>query len=183
VLHPGLDAVLELRARENIAPDAIARIRVILDRRAALPLVYDDPRDALQAKFSLPFAFSAALVDGAAGLEQFSARRLRDPKIRELMGRVEMVRRMDSAAEPDAGIDTEVEIHLQAGAIHRLRGSIARGHPIRPASRADIDEKFRQCGAGVLRPRNIESFLRAFPRLERARPIADWIDPLRSSGR
>jgi 2-methylcitrate dehydratase PrpD len=180
VLHPGLDSVLALRARHRIAPESVARIRVTLDRRAALPLVYDNPRNALESKFSLPFAFAAALIDGAAGLRQFSDARLRDPRIKNLMRKVELVR---SAAQGRAGIDAEVEIHLSGGALHRARTAIARGHPRRPASQAEIEEKFRQCAAGVLPAKAIESFLRNFSGLRSARSIRSWLRPLRLSRR
>ena len=183
VLHPALDAVLDLRARYGIAPESIERVGTALDARAALPLVYDNPQDGLQAKFSLPFALAAALVDGAAGLNQFTAGRLRDPRIRSLMQRIELVRRSHSTSKPGIGIETEIAITLRNGATHRARASIARGHPHRPASRAAVEEKFRQCAAEVLPPRTIAKFLRDFATLERAPSISAWLRPLRPSRR
>jgi 2-methylcitrate dehydratase PrpD len=182
VLHPGLDSVLALRARHRIAPESVARIRVTLDRRAALPLVYDNPRNALESKFSLPFAFAAALIDGAAGLRQFSDTRVHDPRIRNLMHRVELVAR-GYAAQKRAGIDAEVEILMKGGAVHRSRASIARGHPSLPATRAEIEEKFCQCAGGVLPAKAIDRFLRNFSELRGARSIASWLRPLRLSRR
>lgn len=175
VLHPALDAVLALRARQGIRPEAVARITVTLDSRAALPLVYNDPQDPLQAKFSLPFAVAVALADGAAGPKQFSAGRLRNARIRALMRRVDGAL---SANSRDAGIDTAVEIRMKSGAVHRARASIARGHPSRPAARAEIEEKFRQSAADILPPASIERFLRNVPRLRRARSLAGWLRPL-----
>jgi 2-methylcitrate dehydratase PrpD len=181
VLHPALDAVLDLRARCKIAPEAIENIEIALDPRAALPLVYDDPQDALQAKFSLPFAVAAALVDGAAGLNQFSAARLRDSRIRNLMKRIELVRRPNTRSRQTIGIDTEIAITLRGGAAHRAHASIARGHPQKAAARADIEEKFRQCAAGVLSPRAVASFLNNFSTLEHAPSIRVWLRPLQSA--
>lgn len=92
MIHTALDVVLDLRHRFTIATERIDRITVTLDANSALPLVYDWPKDELQAKFSLHFAVAAALVDGAARLKQFSAERIRNPKIRNLMKRVEFIR-------------------------------------------------------------------------------------------
>jgi 2-methylcitrate dehydratase PrpD len=183
VLHPALDAVLDSRERYGIASDSIERIAVTLDDRAALPLVYENPQDGLQAKFSLPFALAAALVDGAAGLNQFTAARLRDPRIRSLMRRTELVRRSSSTSELRGGIETEVVITLRSGATHRARASIAAGHPRRPATRAAVEEKFRQCAAEVLPRPAIAKFLRDFEKLERAASISAWLRPLRPSRR
>ena len=184
VLHPALDVTLDLRERHGIIEaQSIDRIRVALDAESALPLVYKIPRDSLQAKFSLHFAVAAAMVDGAAGLRQFTAARVRDPRIRNLMRRIELVRRPPSTRTHKLGIDTEIEIALKRGPVHRGRACIARGHPSRPASRGDIEEKFRQCAAAVLPPGRTTKFLKNFSALERTRSIAAWLQPLRPAGR
>ncbi len=88
------------------------------------------PQDVLEAKFSLNFAVAVAIVDGAAGLKQFTAERLHDPK-RQKAYETESsscachVRRNKA----EIGIETEIEILLKDGAVHRSRGSVARGHP------------------------------------------------------
>jgi 2-methylcitrate dehydratase PrpD len=178
VLHPALDVVLDLRQRFTIATERIDRITVTLDVNAALPLVYDRPKDELQAKFSLHFAVAAALVDGAAGLKQFSAERISSPKIRNLMKRVEFIRRPPRKGADNIGIHTAVEIAMKAGAVHRGRADIARGHPALPPSRAEIAEKFRQCGNGVLTPKQIERFLQKFDTLERAASVTTRLQGL-----
>jgi 2-methylcitrate dehydratase PrpD len=183
VLHPALDLTLILRARHNIELKNIDRIRVGLDTNAALPLVYDKPKDNLQAKFSLNFAVAVALVDGKAGLEQFTAERVHDPKVKRLMKRIELVRRPTLQEKREIGVDSEIEIVMIGGAVRRARGSVARGHPSLPASRAEIEGKLRQCAEGILAPRQIANFLKDFWTLERVPSIAAWLRPLRLSRR
>jgi len=183
VLHPALDIALDLRQRYAITPETIDCLRVTLDREAALPLVYNNPKDALEAKFSLHFAVAVALVEGAAGLKQFTDKHTRDPRIRNLMKRVELVRRPAAKLNRRGGIDTEIEITLRNGAEHRGRSAIARGHPNRPASRAEVEEKFRQCADGVMSVTAVARFLNNFSELERVSSIAAWLRPLRPSPR
>lgn len=178
VLHPALDVVLDLRRRYAIAGEQVERVKVTLDYAAALPLVYERPKDALQAKFSLHFAMAAALVDGAAGLKQFSAERVRDSKIRNLMKRVELIRRPMKKRSNHFGIDTHVEIAMKDGAVHHGHANIARGHPALPPSRAEIDEKFRNCADAVVASKQIDIFLRNFDTLERAVSVTNWRQPL-----
>ena len=177
VLHPALDVALDLRRRYAIKTESIDRITVTLNANAALPLVYNRPKDALQAKFSLHFAMAVAIVEGAAGLTQFSDERVRDPKIRTLMKRIELFRRPAAQQKHTIGIDTEIEITLKTGVKHR--GRAASGHPNLPVSRADIEEKFRQCANGVLQADAIAKFLNNFSELERASSITTWLRPLR----
>jgi 2-methylcitrate dehydratase PrpD len=179
VLHPVLDLTLDLRVRHRIEPKNIDRIRVDLDTNAALPLVYENPKDNLQAKFSLNFAVAVAIVDGEAGLKQFTAERVHDPKIKRLMKRVELVRRPLRQEKHETGVDSEIEIVMIDGAVHRARGSVARGHPSLPASRAEIEDKLRQCAEGILPPRQIANFLKDFWTLERAPSVAAWLRLLR----
>jgi len=183
VLHPALDLALDLRRRYDINEKNIDRIRVTLDKKAALPLVYDKPKDVLEAKFSLHFTVAVAIAEGATGLNQFSAERMRNPQIRNLMKRIELVRRPAAKQTRRRGIDTEIEITLKAGAKHRERAAIARGHPNLPASRAEIEEKFRQCADGVLPATAVRKFLSNFSTLERASSIDAWLRPLRPSWR
>jgi 2-methylcitrate dehydratase PrpD len=183
VLHPALDLTLESRRRYGIEAQQIERIRVTLDEKAALPLVYDKPKHVLEAKFSLHFAVAVAITEGAAGLKQFSAEPMRNPQIRSLMKRIELVRRPAAKQPSRKGIDTDIEITLKSGAKHRDRATIARGHPTFSASPAEIEEKFRQCAEGVLPAGAVSKFLSNFSTLERASSIAAWLRPLRPSRR
>jgi 2-methylcitrate dehydratase PrpD len=48
----------------------------------------DAPSTPYSAKFSVPYCIAVALIDGAAGLEQFSEERVADPAVRALAGKV-----------------------------------------------------------------------------------------------
>ncbi|MSP37938.1 MAG: MmgE/PrpD family protein [Deltaproteobacteria bacterium] len=183
VLHPAIDLLLLLRRRYRLIPERIEKISITLDADAALPLVYPKPKDALQAKFSVEFAAAVAIADGAAGLKQFSPERVGDAKIRTLMKRVQLIRRPAAKRSKKAGIDTQVEIASKSGAIYGARDRIARGHPARPAARADIEEKFRQCADGVLPPHAIEKFLKSFDSLQQSSSVAAWLAPLHPARR
>jgi len=178
VLHPALDVVRELRAQYAIAAEAIEHIHVSLDADAARPLVYKNPKDSLQAKFSMNFAVAVALIDGDAGLKQFTEARVADPAVRKLMSRVELVAFCRRTTKRNR-VATTIEIRTRDGKVHRSEALIARGHPKLAPSRAEIEDKFRQCAAQVLPARQTEAFLRDFWNLERIASIAAWLRPLR----
>ncbi|HKY07805.1 MAG TPA: MmgE/PrpD family protein, partial [Candidatus Binatia bacterium] len=183
VLHPALDLTIDLCRRHSINPSAIERIRATLDEKAALPLVYNSPKDALQGKFSLNFALAVAACDGAAGLKQFSNERVRDPDISQLMKRIELVRRPATRQKQRTGIDTQIEIIVKSGLRYSARAAFARGHPEKPASAGDIEEKFRGCAAGIVSQKKVDKFLTNFSNLERASSLSAWLGPLLLSRR
>ena len=104
--------------------------------------VYENPLDSLQAKFSLNFAVAVAIVDGKAGLKQFTAERLHDPKVKRLMKRVELVRPATHGKERmrSASI-AEIEIAMINGAVHRGRDYRSPAAIRSPPSRAEIEDK------------------------------------------
>ena len=177
VLHPALDVMRELRAKHAIDAEAVEQIRVRLDADAARPLVYDNPKDSLQAKFSLNFAVAVALVEGDAGLKQFTEARLGDPIVRRLLNRVELS--TFSRRTQGRGVATTIEIKMRGGKLYSGEASIARGHPKLAPSRAEIEDKFRQCAARVIPARQAEAFLKHFWNLERVSSLAAWLHPLR----
>jgi 2-methylcitrate dehydratase PrpD len=179
VLHPALDILVKLRTCHLLKPGAIRSVNVTLDADAARPLVYDRPRDGLQSKFSLPFAAAVALVDGAAGLKQFTDARVRNPEIQKLMKRVKLLRHGATEGARTSASDTSVEIALNDGEVLQARDSIARGHPLRPVGQADVEEKFCQCAEAVLPAQRIDHFVKNFWELERETSIASWLSMLR----
>jgi 2-methylcitrate dehydratase PrpD len=179
VLHPALDVVLALRQCHNLTESSIDQITVTLDPDATLPLVFDRPKTALETKFSLPFAMAAAMVDGGAGLTQFSTAALRNQKIQSLMRRVKLVRRAKANRRRRPGIETEVAITLRSGLIFRDHARIARGHPKLTPSRAQIEEKFRHCAKLLLTPRQCNRFLDTFWDIEHVDRISTWLRPIR----
>ena len=81
-------------ARHGIAARAVERIRV--DSRCksrACRWSTTLPRMRSKQNSACKFAVAVAVVDGAAGLKQFTDERVHDPKMSHLMKRVELVRR------------------------------------------------------------------------------------------
>src|SRR5207344_1692179 len=88
---PLLDLLLSLVQRHDIRSDTIERVQVTMSSQSVLPLVYKRPENSLQAKFSLPFAVAVALVDRAAGLDQYTDRKVKDPRVTALMEKTDLV--------------------------------------------------------------------------------------------
>src|SRR5579859_6135584 len=88
VLHPIIDACLQLRAAHRLTPDAIDRIDLSVH-----PLVLEltgkrSPKTGLEGKFSVYFAAAVAIAAGAAGVKQFTDEWVRRPDVVSLSERV-----------------------------------------------------------------------------------------------
>jgi 2-methylcitrate dehydratase PrpD len=142
VLFPVIDAVLELRQRLTAPLGQITGIAVrghpLLRERTDRP----DVADGRSAKVSLQHSVAIALLQGAAGIAQFTDAAVTDPAVRALSAKV--------TAEDDASIPVEaamVEVWFADGSSIREHVSDGRGTPGRPMSDVELDAKVSECAA------------------------------------
>jgi 2-methylcitrate dehydratase PrpD len=171
VLHPIIDACLQLRAANHLTPEAIDRIDL-----AVHPLVLEltgkrTPQTGLEGKFSVYFAAAVAIAAGAAGVKQFTDEWVGQPAVVALRDRV--------TATVDASIgETQARAVITLKDGRRLEQFVehAVGSVERPMSDADLDAKVRDLCDGVLpaaRTRRLIDLCRNIEREPRASVIAD----------
>ncbi|HEY7167180.1 MAG TPA: MmgE/PrpD family protein [Candidatus Binatia bacterium] len=180
VIHPALDAIIDLAQKHDIEPVAVKRIRVLLGPDAALPLVYKEPRTALEAKFSLSFSAAVAVLHRKAGPSEYSGSALKNPEIVRLMKTVELIRSAKLKTRGNSGALAEIKIDLHDGRSYSARNKTVNGHPKRPLSRAEIEQKFVSCAAGSISNREANSFVKQLWSLEKVSRLTPWLDLLRS---
>jgi 2-methylcitrate dehydratase PrpD len=174
VLHPLLDLMLSLVQRHDIPSDAVDRIQVTLPSQYALPLVYKRPENSLQAKFSLPFAVAVALADRAAALEQYTDRKVKDPRVADLMERTHLMLVKYARNGP-----AMVRIILKDGTSYH--GKTAKAQNSDALSRSKVEEKFRQSAANKLTPRMITGLLSYLWSIEELKSVGGITRLLRAS--
>jgi 2-methylcitrate dehydratase PrpD len=154
VIHPVIDACLDLPAQCAITAAAVARVDVFVNPLAIKLCGNPAPRNGLEAKLSIAHSVAVALIDGAAGVAQYLDARATDPAALALRTKVVL--------KPDAAIGKEqarVRITLADGGAHELFVEHARGSNGRPLSDAELETKFRGLANGVLSPPQIETTL------------------------
>jgi 2-methylcitrate dehydratase PrpD len=136
VIHPVLDCVLDWR-RDHPAVDVA---RVVVRGNPLLAHRTDRPEISTgrESQVSVQHAVAAALVFGAAGLDQFTDASVADPRVQALRRKVEVAR-----DESLSTIAASVEIVAADGAVHRLSQSAARGSDANPMSDRDLEQKLR----------------------------------------
>jgi 2-methylcitrate dehydratase PrpD len=139
VLHPVIDACLALRERQQFNVEQIAAVQVrgnpLLRQRADRP----HPGSGREAAVSAQHSVAVCLLDGAAGVAQYTDARVRDPVVQSLGARV--------AVEEDADIAVEaahVRIRLQDGFEHAVEVAHASGSLARPLTDAQLEAKVHE---------------------------------------
>jgi 2-methylcitrate dehydratase PrpD len=145
VLHPAIDAAIQLRNDNKLTADQIERVELKVH-----PLVLEltgkkTPREGLEGKFSVYHAVAIALVEGAGGEKQFSDRAVTDPTVVALRSKVIPV--------ITPGIETaqvDMTIVLKDGrTLHRYIQHAVGSLDV-PMSDKELEVKFADLADGIL---------------------------------
>ncbi len=166
--QPYIDCALRLAAR-GIRAEAVAEVLCETAEgyvhRLWEPLASKHrPANAYAAKFSTPFNIAVAFVTGGAGLEAFSEKTVRDPRILALASRVRYV--VDPANPYPKAYTGHIRMTLKDGRVFEERQPHIRGGAHEPLTRAEIEAKFRgNCEHGGWPRERAAQFLESVPML------------------
>jgi 2-methylcitrate dehydratase PrpD len=154
VIHPALDAAIQLRNEHKLTAPQIARVDLKVH-----PLVLEltgkkTPQIGLEGKFSIYHSVAVALVEGAAGERQYSDRAVRDPQIVALRGKVTAV--VDPAIKAE---QVDMTITLTDG--RKLHKFVAHaiGSLEVPMTDKQLEAKFRDLADGILPAAQVNALL------------------------
>jgi 2-methylcitrate dehydratase PrpD len=136
VLHPLIDAMIALRDRDRIAPEAVSEIKLRVHPFVLAITDVVEPQSGLQSKFSTVHSAAVALVDGAAGIAQYSDAKARDPVVAALR------RKVSAVADETLGKDEAYASIVTATGRHDIHIAHASGTAANPMSNAAIEAKF-----------------------------------------
>lgn len=145
--HPGMTRMAELIREHQIRPNDVEEVRAGTNHNMLNALIHHDPRDELQAKFSMEFCLAVLLVEGRANLPEFTDEVVRRDDIREMIKRVRFEAHPEAEAAGYDKMTTILEIRLKDGRVVSGRADFGKGSPAHPMSYDEVADKFRGCAA------------------------------------
>ncbi len=139
--HSVVDAVINLRGRVQSDISDIRSISIETyptARTVAGASRYDTPT---MAKFNMRYCAARALLDGELGVRGFSADKLQDPRITELIGKIEVSVSPDIEAAYPERWPARVSVMTNSGVI-REYVEYPSGDPRNPVSEEAMERKF-----------------------------------------
>lgn len=143
--HPGMTEMLRLIAENSILAQDVRRVRIGTNSNMPNALIHHQPQNELQAKFSMEFCMAILLLEGRAGLNEFTDEVVRRPDVKEMISKVDFV--VDSRAEA-AGyhlMTTYIDVELADGRTITGMADFGKGSPANPMSYDEVAQKFREC--------------------------------------
>ena len=127
--HPSMDTLLELIAEHDVRPDDVEVIRVGTSSNVLNALRYQEPRDELEAKFSIPFCMAILVLERRAGLEEFTDEVVRRPDVVAMMERVRPYLHEGIETMGFQRIRSLIDVELKDGRVLSKEASTSRGTP------------------------------------------------------
>lgn len=159
-----------LRLRGSVTPPLIQAIEVrTFD--VSVEIIGKDPekwtpQSRETADHSLPYLVAVALADGGVGTAQFTPQRIADPALRALVRKVTVVEEPAFSAVYPRSMPNEVVVQLTDGRVESAKVMVPKGHPQRPLTDAEVEQKFRALAQPVLGAAAAKRLLEQLWRLE-----------------
>jgi 2-methylcitrate dehydratase PrpD len=170
--HRSIDAMIDLAETHDLKPRDVQEIRVTVGETQRLMLRNREPKNGLEAKFSMEFAMASALVARQVGLEQLTDGFVQRPEVVEAMTRVAC----STVPTPGAAFSPsdKVSVLLRSGEeVAHEPVSSAKGSWENPMSEAEFRTKFMDCTESALGSNRATSLFESLMTLERAPSIRD----------
>ena len=188
--HAGIDAALAIRARHDVDPDRIARIR-LGGATSALRTIGEPreeklrPQSGYHAQFSGPFTVAAALLGGGGlglSFEDFTDERARDPRV------LALARKVETYADPECDrifpmqFPAALSVEMEDGTVFEERVLVNRGGPGNPLTDDELRLKFRINAERALPPGRVEQLAAACDAHADAPGVAGLFELTRAEG-
>ncbi len=176
VIHPAIDAAIQLRDQYDLKPEQIAEVRLKVH-----PLVLEltgkkTPQIGLEGKFSVYHSVAVALVQGAAGERQYSDQAVRDATVVALRDKVSAT--IDPAIKPE---QVDMTVVLKDGRQLHKYIEHAIGSLEVPMTDQQLEAKFSDLAVGVLPDDQTRRLIDLCWKVEQLDSVADLAQTAASS--
>jgi len=179
--HAAVDAILDLKHEVGFKLGEIEEIECKVRPVISSVLIHPDPQNELEAKFSMQFCVSAALITGQLGIAQFDTETIQEPKVQAMIKRIRMI--------PDEGLEKlavdrnvlapiRLTLKLSTGKEYVREMIEARGGPSNPLDRQELGLKFLECSTHLLPLDQSKAALEILNRIEAVEKVSEITEML-----
>lgn len=145
--HPGMTEMLRLIKEHRIEAGQVHHVRVGTNHNMPNALIHHRPTNELQAKFSMEFCMAILLIEGRAGLSEFTDEVVMRPDVQAMIQKVDFGVDDEAEAAGFHKMTTLLTITLNDGRVIKGQADFGRGSPAMPMSYDEVAEKFLEnCG-------------------------------------
>ena len=176
-VHRSLDGLLALKEKYGFTADNVREVFVRAPASHLRNLKYERPVNSLEAKFSLEYGVSVALLRGQAGLAEYADDLIMDPDIQSML----TVTRKEYVEKMESEFPTEVHVELNDGRRFFTSVKMPVGSTAAPLTQTQLAAKFDACTNDYLSKKEQEAIRSMLNNLGGKQSIRDLMTGVRSS--
>jgi 2-methylcitrate dehydratase PrpD len=173
--HSFLDGIFGLIREHDIKAEDVDRVECGVFYRIPTMLIHSNPQTGLEGKFSLEFCIALALLERKVSIHQFTASKVRDPGIQELIRRIRKEVTEEAGKKGTENPVALLTVHMKDGKSYPLRVEKRRGSPLSPLSVEEVVNKFMDCAQSNYSPDQSRRISDAVMNLEKTEEIGELI--------
>jgi len=180
--HPAVDATITLVKQYGLTPAKVAKLESWTHKRRLNHTNRPDPRTALDAKFSVQYCVSRAVMHGSVSLEHFENNAHTDATARSMLTKVFAAPYTDAQFPPENHFGAEVRITTTDGKVHSHKVDQPHGRTTNnPLSAQMLKAKFASCASRVMKADDIERLYELLQGIEHCKDIRQLTDAMKVS--
>ena len=141
--HPSIDAVFNITKDKRVDPTQIESINIRTYKWAVEGHDHTEIKGISSAKMSIPYSVAVAIIDGKAGLDQFSNSMIENSQVKELSKKISVHSDQKLTAEFPSKSAASLEIVLRDGTVLKDEVDNPKGEPVNPLNENELLEKFK----------------------------------------
>jgi 2-methylcitrate dehydratase PrpD len=146
--HSSVEGMHELMAEHRFSGNDISKVRIEGAEKLVSHHYITEPRDIMQAQYSLPFCVSLAMFRDPDDPNSFVANALDDPDIRAACrSKIEICAREQGKR---SGYSTTITVDLKDGRRVTRNNDTFKGQPAKPFTREELRARFMRLSAGFM---------------------------------
>ena len=179
--HAAMDVLIRLVKKYSIDPREVHKVECETTSLVEACLVYPEPVDAVQAKFSMSFCLASVLLGrGEVRYTDFNEEKVRADATVRMMKKIEMSVSTETAEKGFAPSDgpeaASVAVYLKNGTRYQDSQSLADWHPGNMPGWDTLIRKYRDCSTEILRPDELEQSIQLIRHIEDVPDIGELMD-------
>lgn len=175
--HRAMDALSLLKEEHGFSVNDVAKVIARLPKTHLNNLMHHNPKDPMQAKFSLQYGLAVVLKTGGCALNDFTPESVMRPEIRSLYEIIEA----KSVDKSEGEFPTSVEVHLKSGVTLEKSLAMPLGSKMAPFTDEQYWKKFDDCVGTLITPDESAQVKQHLEGLQHLQDVTLIMTPLRKA--
>jgi 2-methylcitrate dehydratase PrpD len=182
--HCAIDAALSIKYKNTLNPAEITEIELGVTPFDKQILIHHRPRTDLEGKFSLEYCVARALFSGEVRLKHFTEEAVIEQPMGSLIEKMKWVEKfpMPKMGTAQGYGSKSVLVHLKNGISIYKEVAIAKGMPRNPMTADELNVKYRDCAAAVLKKDDVKESLSILNNLSELKDITSLVNIINRIG-